>query len=282
MRTNVKTMLKLFLVVLVFGSLMTACKKDEQKDEGKVAVKMTDDPFPFQFVTEANVKITKIELKNEDTDEYVTVFSGNSEVNIANYTNGDTAEITLATLPAGTYKKAKVTIGGVTVTLSNNQTFDYTGNGSFEAETPIFPEIVVHNGDQTNLLFDMDLSDSIEFSGNFMDWITDPLQITGISSFDPDLRAVNLSHTGSIEGQVNDNSGNAVAYAEIKVKYDYDNDGMDDDVTTIADANGHFKIIGLPQGTYKVEVDTDNHGDAEVDNVSVTVQHNTTVNVTLQ
>jgi len=282
MKTNVKTMLKLFLVVLVFGSLVTACKKDKSNDEAQVAVKLTDDPFPFEFVSEANVDITKIELKN-DNGEYVTVYSGSHTVNVANYTNGATAEVTVSSIPEGTYNEARVTVGGVTIKLSNNNTFNFNGNGSFETSVAINPEIKVSNGEEVDLLFDMDLSDSVEFSGSFFGgWINNVAQITGISSFNPDLRAVSLDKTGSIEGQVNDNSGNPVAYAEVKVKYDYDNDGTDEDVSTIADANGHYKIIGLPAGIYKIEVDTENSGDADVDNVSVSVQHNTTVDLTVQ
>jgi len=281
MKTNLKMMTKLLLLILVTGSLFTACKKDAEDNDAKVAVKLTDDPFPYNFVAEANVDFTKIELKNENGD-YVTVYSGNHTENVAAYTNGATANVTVAAVPPGTYTDVRVTIGDVSVKLTNNETYSVNAATEFETEVPVYPEITVSEGDEVDLLFDMDLSDSIEFSGSFFGgWISDITQIMGIQSFDPDIRAVVLEQTGSISGQVTDANGNAVAYAEVKVKYDYDDDGMDEDVTTIADANGHYKIIGLPAGTYKVEVDTENNGDANVDNVSVSVKQETTVNVTV-
>ena len=281
MKTNVKMMTKLLLLILVTGSLFTACKKDAEDNDAKVAVKLTDDPFPYNFVAEANVDFTKIELKNENGD-YVTVYSGSHTENVAAYTNGATANVTVAAVSPGTYTDVRVTIGGVTVKLTNNETYSVDAATSFETEVPIYPEITVSEGDEANLLFDMDLSDSIQFSGGFFgDWISDIMQISGIQSFDPDIRAVVVEHTGSISGQVIDDNGDAVAYAEVKVKYDYDADGNDEDVTTIADANGQYKIIGLPAGTYKVEVDTENNGDVDVDNVSVSVKQETTVNVTV-
>ncbi len=280
MKTNVKRLLKLFLFLLLLGSLTTAC--DKKKDEGTVAVKLTDDPFPVQFIGAVNVEITKIELKDTN-DNYVTVFEGHKTINVADYTNGTTANVTLSNVPDGTYNKARVTIGDVSVTLTNNTTFTFNANGSMQAEVKIGPALEVQNGQFGNLLFDIDLADSLEFSGNFLgDWITDITQITGIADFEPDFRAVDLDKTGSVSGTVVDVNGNPAAYARVEVEYDYDDDGMPDSVSTHAKADGSFKIIGLPQGTYKLKVDTEDNGEAEIDNVNVAVKQTTTVNVSLQ
>ena len=91
-----------------------------------------------------------------------------------------------------------------------------------------------------------------------------------------------MEKTGTVSGTVKDANGDPIAYADVKIEYDYNGDGLDDDVTTHADAHGNFKIIGLPQGVYKLKVETENNGDVEIDNINVSVQHNTEVNVVVQ
>ena len=259
---------------------MTACKKDD--DKAKVSIQLTDDPFPVQFLKEANVEITKIELKNDQGD-YVTVFEGSNTINVADYTNGSTAEVSINTVPNGTYDEVRVTIGDVSVKMTDNTVFEFNGAAGNQNEVDVEPALKVTDGQVGDLLLDLDLADSFEFSGSFMGgWITSIAQITGIADFDADFRAVALNKTGTVSGTVKDANGDTVAYADVKIKYDYNGDGLDDDVTTHTDAHGNYKIIGLPQGVYKLEVETENDGDVEIDNINVSVQHNTEVNAVVQ
>jgi uncharacterized protein (DUF2141 family) len=278
MRKNVKLTLKVLALLILFGGLMTGCKKDQ--DESQVAVKVTDAPFPMPFVSEANIGITKIELRNTNGD-YVTVFNGNTSVNLVNYTNGATAEVAVQTVPAGTYNQVKITMGDVSVKLTDNRTFDITATANHSFTQNINPELEVANDTKSDLLIDIDLSESFEFTG-ITGWVRNVLDITGIDHFEPDFRAVNLSQTGNISGQVVDANGNPVANAMVYVSYNYNNDGQDEDVSTIAKADGTFKIIGLPQGNYNVEASADNNLDGDISNVSVSIQHETSVNIVVQ
>ncbi len=278
MKKNVKLIFKTLLVVLIFASVVTSCKKDDEPAT-QVAVKMTDDPFPMPFVVEANIGILKVDLKNENGD-YVTVFDGNTSVNLVNYTNGETAEVAVNDVPAGRYTEVRITMGDVSVKLTNDSIYNYSAVAHHSYTQAIHPAVVVNDGQTVDLLIDMDLSGSFRFGGAF-GWISDVMDITGINQFSPKFRAVNLFETGSIRGRVLDANGNGVAYAEVKVRYDYDNDGQPEEVTTIAKADGSYKIIGLPQGSYAVEVEAENNLDGEVANVQVTVAAETDVNVTV-
>jgi hypothetical protein len=278
MRKNIKLTLKVLALLMLFGGLMTACKKNQ--DESQVAVKVTDAPFPMPFVSEANIGMTKIELRNTNGD-YVTVFNGNTSVNLVNYTNGATAEVAIQTIPAGTYTQVKITMGDVSVKLTDNRTFDFTATANHSFSQNINPELEIANNTPSELLIDIDLSESFEFTG-ITSWINNVLDITGINNFVPKFRAVNLSQTGSISGQVVDANGNPVANAMVHVSYDYNNDGQDEQVSTIAKADGTFKIIGLPQGNYTVEASADNNLVGNVSNVSVSIQNETSVNIVAQ
>ncbi len=280
MKTIKKWNVKLFILLLATAGLFTACKKNNE--ETKVSVQLTDDPFPAQFITEANVEITKVEIKN-DQSEYVTVFQGHNTINIAQYTNGSTTEVTIANVPVGTYTGVRITVGDVSVKMTDNTIFEYSGSAGAQYEVNVEPALEVSDGDVGDLLVDLDLSESFNFSGSFMgNWISNIAQITGINSFNADIRAVALNKTGSISGTVKDANDNTIAYADVKVQYDYDGDGIDENVTTRTETNGSFKIIGLPQGTYNIKVTTENNGSAQINNIDVTVRHNAEVNLVVQ
>ena len=279
MKYRMKSITKMMLMFILTATVFTACKKDN--DDAKVAVKLTDDPFPMGMVAKAEIGVAKIELKDANGN-YVTVFEGDSQVNMVDYTNGATAEVNVESLPEGTYNEAKITLNAASVTLTNNEHFDASASVNHSYTVRVNPAIEVTQGNTEDLLLDLDLSDTFRFSGSFMGgWFNSVADITGIGSCHPDFRAVSLSHTGSVEGQVVDANGNGVAYAYVSVSYDYDGDGHADSVSTICDANGHYAIIGLPEGTYTVEVEADHHANVDVSNVSVNVQHETTVNVTV-
>ncbi len=279
MKASIQKLMKLFLLLLLIGGLTTSCDSDD--DQASVAVKITDDPFPVQFINSVDMAITKIELKDTNGN-YVTVFEGSKVINVADYTNGSTADITISTIPDGTYNAARITVGTVSITLTDNNVFDFNASGSIQTEVQIGPALEVQNGEYGNLLFDIDLADSIDFSGTFMgDWISNVSEITGLNDFKPDFRAVDLDKTGSISGTVTDINGNAVAYARVEVAYDYNGDGLPESVSTHTEADGSFQIIGLPEGSYTLEIDSENDGSKQVDNVGVSIKQNTTVNVTM-
>ncbi len=272
-----KTTTKIMMLFLAMTLTLAACSKDD--DTGTVQVKVTDAPFPFKFVSEANVNITKVELKNEDK-EYVTVFEGNAAMNMVQYRNGVTANLAVKSIPPGKYSGIRVTIEGAEVKLTNGETFTVQAGLNGTVNTIITPELVVKEGESQEILMDIDMSDSFSFSGNFFGgWITAVTQITGISSFNPDVRVANLEMTGSVSGTVKDTDGTVIEGAEVYVKYDYDGDGTLEEISTVTEADGSFKIIGLPAGQYTLYVDAK---DANEVTTTVTVNVDAEVTVTVE
>ncbi len=273
MKTTAKTMMLLMAMILT----LNACTKKE--NEGSVELKVTDAPFPYKFVSEAKVKITKVELKNTD-NEYVTVFEGNSDINLVNFRNGVTANLSVQSIPTGTYNGIKITIDGAEIVLSNGADFTVDPTANMNIETSLNPELVINEKETQEVLLDIDLSDSFSFRGVIGGWITAVSQITGISSFEPDIRVANLEATGSISGIVKDANGEAMENIEVYVKYDYNGDGVPDKVSTVTESDGSFKIIGLPAGDFTVYAESNNSGQAQVV-VDVEVNHNASVNLTV-
>jgi len=273
-----RKILKGFALLLFSMFFLHACKKED--DNTKISVKMTDDPFPVNMINAANIGLAKIELK-DSSGNYVTVFNGNTEINMINYTNGVTTEVSVNSVPEGNYTEARISLNGASVELSDGRIFQAPGSASNTYQVKIYPPVVVPEGETAELLIDMDLSDSFGFQASgWSGWIDDITDITGLSFFSADFRAVNLAQTGSIEGSVTDSNGNNVAYAYVQVQYDYDGDGQAESVSTIADANGYYAIIGLPQGTYTVSAESGN-ANGSISNVEVNAQHNIAANLTI-
>jgi hypothetical protein len=270
-----KTIVKSFLLILGFSLILSSCKKDDTEQTG-VNVKLTDGPFPFEFVTHANVGVTKVEVKTAD-GEYITVYQGAENYNMVQLTNGETADVTTGSeVPEGTYVMARVSLSGATVSLNNGSTFDMS-NQPHTIEVNIQPALVVTDDTDTDLLFDLDLGNSFAFFGQsmpFEGWIPN-VNLISSCTFNPSLRACNLDLTGSINGQLVDEEGNPVGNAQINIIVN------NHSIHTHTDAEGHFTFIGIAPGTYTVAANTPSSQYAQVSNITVTAGNESSCQIQL-
>lgn len=274
-----KKTIKLFVLTLLFGSIFVSCNSNDDNpnsndNKGAVKVKITDSVFPFNFVTQANVGVAKVELKNQNGD-YVTVFEGSSEYNMVNLTNGTTETVTTDEIGTGTYTEAKVTLSDASAHLSNGTTFDLTSDAQGSYNVTIDPPLVVEDTGDSDVLLDLDLNHSFQFSTNiFMDWINDVTNIDGCN-FNAHFRACDLDQTGKIEGSVKTSNGDSVANALVSINVN------GDAISTLSDGDGAFTFIGVKEGDYTVHVETQNNGEADVQNVHVSIDNTATATVTV-
>ncbi len=258
-----KTVKKSFVLALMaLLTMTTSCKK--KSENGNVEVKLTDDPFPMSFVASANLNITKIEIQNAESGDYVMVFEGSAEYNIAGLNNGQTASVSLQSVPAGTYDKVRITIDGASISLTDGRQFNANISGSLQEESDIIPALRVEGDGNASLLIDVDLAETFEFDTNSMNGIiTNISQILGLNDFDLDFRAADLSQTGTVSGTVIDDNGTVYANATVKLESnsDLDGDGDIDDIVTISNGQGEFEFIGVPAGSYILTVETEDDVD---------------------
>jgi hypothetical protein len=252
---------KLVLLTLLVSVVVSCTKKEDHDNKGEVNVKLTDAPFPFGFVSEANVGIAKIELKNSE-GTYVTVFdasvSGTATYNLIDYSNGATADVATNDIEAGTYTHAKVTLGEASVKMNGNINDGETGNTIFNNfgasatssyEFPINPQLEVEDDVDSNLLIDVDVNQTFQFTTAgipFGDWINFITQIAGCS-FNPSIRVCDLDKTGAITGKVTV-EGNAAENAYVYVTVD------GKEITTHTKEDGTYTFIGIHDGDYQLKV----------------------------
>ncbi|MEX0315919.1 MAG: DUF4382 domain-containing protein [Allomuricauda sp.] len=264
--------LKLFLGLFLALSLtFTNCTNDGSDNDtstGKLTVQLTDAPFPFDLVAEANVTVFKLEARkmddendgdmsddsSEDMDSddengspFVILMEEEIEVNLLDLTNGVTEQLANLEVPVGTYDLLRIYVRGVNVVLTDGRAFDLKVPSGEQTGIKVFvkPGITVAGGLSADLLLDFDVSRSFVAKGN----INSPNGIQGFN-FKPVIKASNLSTAGTLTGIVTtleEEMQVALEGSQISVL-------AADTLNTsgFSNADGNYTIMGLEAGVYKV------------------------------
>ncbi len=274
-----KEMFKKFMMLFLVMAIFISCSDDNDINtdgQGQVKVQLTDGPFPFNFVTQANVEIAKIQLQDSN-GALVTVFEGSAAYNMIGLANGVSTDIATANIPVGTYVEARVTLSDASIKLSNNTVFDLNVSTSIQYVFDINPGLVVEDAISSDLLFDLDINDSFQFFGmggvQFPSWINSMDLIQGCN-FNPDFRVCDRDLTGEISGTVTVN-GNTEANVQVYIYVDGHR------ISTHTEADGSFTFVGIPNGTYTVHANTSTNANVSVANVSVANFGTATCTVTI-
>jgi hypothetical protein len=232
------------VLALVTSLFLTGCQDFENGQPGRLVVKITDAPFPIDLVEEANVTITKLELRTEvDTAGYpfLTIFEGSREFNLLELRNGVTEELVNLEVPAGEYNLMRLYVDNASIKVKDQE-------GSFDVKVPsggetgiklfIEPSLRVAGG-LTEVLLDFNVDESFVLQGN----INTPAGIQGFI-FKPVIRAVNNASAGVVEGVVMDTDSVLLENAAVWIETDQDT------ITSYTDAQGYYAIAGILSGEY--------------------------------
>ena len=128
-------------------------------------------------------------------------------------------------------------------------------------------------------------------------------------NFKPVVRGVYLGAAGSVDGTVTDTTGMPLEHAMVKVVSDKSSDYYDDEdqygdddengedeadeksafcndknnhmVATFTDADGNYKLIGLPEGTYTLACSLEGYENDTITDVTVAAGEATTIDFSL-
>lgn len=286
----------LFLATIIFAFASCSDDGSSSLERGTLAVSMTDAPFPTDLVVEANVVITKIEVRkkgdddddddsvdvrsstNEDDDDasFVTIMEGSVELNLLDLRNGITENLVNAEVEAGTYDLVRLHVSQAEVVLSDGSTFNLQTPSAGQSGIKVFvkPSIVVSGGLTSDLLLDFDVSKSFVLTGN----LDTPAGITGFI-FKPVIKAANVSTTGSLSGTVSGNNNTEVKPLEGVEISVLAADTLN--TSTFTDVNGQYTVLGLSAGSYKVIAEAEGYMKSEQDGVIINVANQTNVDFAL-
>lgn len=280
----------------IFGTLLTAlalfitgCSDDKgtgaPQGTGTLSVQLTDAPFPYDLIAEANVTIYRVEARmvmddDDDSDDsdaltispYVPLMEEEIELNLLELTNGVTQQLANIEVPAGTYDLVRVYVKGVNVVLTDGTVYDLQVPSGDSSGIKVFvePGITVSGGLSSDLLLDFDVSRSFVAKGN----INTPAGINGFN-FKPVIKASNLSTAGTLAGNastVEEEMSVALEGVQISV---FAADTLN--TTSFTDVDGNYAILGLDAGFYEVVAELDGYLasdtlDVQIDAANITTQ----------
>ena len=256
-----------FLAILMFTFLMVSCESETNPyadGTGRITLQLTDAPFPFEMVAEANVTVFKVEVRKVDDDEetddnddsaeentdgspFITLMEEEIEINLLELTNGTTEMLANVEVPVGTYDLVRVYVKGVNVVLTDGRTFDLKVPSGEQTGLKVFvkPGITVVGGLSADLLLDFDVSRSFVAKGNTK-------SVDGIRGFNfkPVIKACNLSTAGTLTGLVSSIENDVDVFLEGAQVSVMAADTLN--TSGFTDSEGKYTIMGLEAGTYQV------------------------------
>lgn len=279
---------------MAFALTFINCSDDADSnvnETGKLSIQLTDAPFPFDMVAEANVTVFKLEARNKDSEDgdmgentdsdsdmdddgegspFITLMEEEMNVNLLELTNGVTEQLASIDVPVGTYDLLRIYVKGVNVVLTDGRTFDLKVPSGEQTGIKVFikPGITVAGGLSADLLLDFDVSRSFVAKGNTK-------TVDGINGFNfkPVIKVSNLSTAGSLAGNVSsleDEVQVALEGAQISVL-------AADTLNTsgFSDADGNYTIMGLEAGSYKIFAELEGYTKSDTVDVEIAVANKT-------
>jgi len=272
--------LKFFGIILALALLgIYSCEKvvtdlpNENSKSGTVIVSITDAPFPYDMVEEANITIDWIKLHKIDSvlvdgeidsDSDFVMLEKDTTLNLIELSNGITAVMSELEVPAGTYNEIRFHITEASVKILDDTTtyrLKIPGGGASGLKVKIKPWLEVEEGVISEVLLDIDVNRSYKIIGN----AKGKKGIKGFM-FKPVVRAVNLSSAGKVEGMVTNEDGDNIKHAMITLL-----SGTDTISSTKSTVGGYYAIIGVPDGTYTMECEREGYNTEIAENVVVEI-----------
>lgn len=271
-------MKKLGFILLAASLLLFigACDKIHPGDgQGRLVIKITDDPFDINLIESATVTITKVEVKKvgdgiSDGNSFVMLSDDTVTVDLIDLRNGITETLLDLEIPEGEYDQIRLCVDEAGLKLKESAdpyNIKVPSGRQTGVKVHINPSVIISGGLTSELLIDFDLSRSFVLRGNM-------LNNNGFI-FKPCIRASNLTTAGRIEGMVTDTSKVKVKEAKVWIAQDTVL------ATTFADTLGYYAIIGVPAGTYSVFANKEGYDTVKFDGIEVIAGNRTIQNFTL-
>lgn len=268
----IKTTYFFGLTILLLAVLM-ACNTDKDTvtepngRKGTLIIRLTDAPFPIDLVEEANVTISKIEIRHDTVDTgtpFLTLSEETMTFDLLDLQNEVTAVLVNASIPVGGYNLVRLFVSEASILLKDGVAFDMKVPSGAETGIKLFvkPAIEIVDGSTAELLLDFDVSKSFIVKGN----PNTPAGIQGFN-FKPVIRAVNLSSAGKITGVVTDTSSQAMMGAAIWIEQDSVIS------TSFTREDGKYALLGIPSGSYTIKATSVGHDTVSVEmDIAASVQ----------
>jgi len=264
------------LLIIIVG--VTQCGDPVSSGSGTLRVRITDAPFPYNFVRAVNVTISKIEIRPVGSSGFQTVERVEQTFNLIDLQDGRTDTLGTRQLAVGEYDATRLIVTDVSIELRDGRVLAPAISDSIQANglvsLMVSPAQILDN-QLTELVIDFDLPRSLIAEGD----ISASAGITDFI-FTPTVRSVNLVTAGQITGLIkHDNRTPAEPIDDIPMRglqLSLVQVGTSDTVSVVTDDMGEYNAFFLPAGAYSITtVPTDSTSALSIPDVIVTTANPT-------
>ncbi|MDG5490891.1 DUF4382 domain-containing protein [Psychroserpens sp. SPM9] len=257
--------IKSLFLLLLFSISLISCNNDDtpQTVEGtsKLSIKLVDEPGDFEHVYVEVIDVMVKVNNDSDDDNWQSIEAINTGVyDLLDLTGG--VNVLLADayeIPSGTLNQIRLVLGDDNTIVIDGVTNELTTPSAQQSGLKIQVNQTLEPNFEYIFWLDFNVDESIVTAGNSGNIILKPV-----------IRATTEVSTGTISGSI----------SPIDVQTQISVTVGDEIVSTYADENGDFLLVGLPQGIYDVFVAPNpdsNFSETNIENVEVIVGQNTII-----
>lgn len=155
----------MFLVIV--GGCSDSVTDENREQVAHMQVLLTDSPFPFELVDEANVTIEQIVLRGSTADSLILSDTPQPQ-NLLLLQNGLTAPLVDMDVPAGTYHQLRVVVSdSASVVLKSGEVYDLKiPSGSQSGIKIKLDSLEIGEGELAEITVDFSVEESFKVQGN--------------------------------------------------------------------------------------------------------------------
>lgn len=245
----------LAIVILCVCVAFGGCSKSTKTaSEGALRVYLADSPAGFDAV---NVVVSQVSVHVADEDTasgWAVICDSTQTFDLLQLRNGAMVLFADHPLDPGHYTQIRLKITDGSNVVVEGEPHDLDIPSGFQSGVKINHQFQIQEDVTYELLLDFDAEKSIIEKGN------------GQYQMKPVIRAIAMVTSGSISGTVDPKSVEAFALVS-----------PDTVAHTHSDTSGYFKLIGLPEGSYSVQIVADDvtYADTTFSDVAVTAGQTT-------
>ena len=257
-----------FLSMLSFFVLIGCSDQTTNVDpvdpNGRLKMYLIDSPAALDSVI---ICVTRVEVHragNDSTSGWFVINDLTRYFDLLQLTNGASAILGDTSLPAGQYTQIRLFIGDGSYVVDQGIKHDLEVPSGSQSGLKLIHQFTIESNKLYELLLDFNVEKSIIITGN------------GQYKLKPTIKVTPVVISGSISGQVLPLDAQPTIWTVYGI----------DTITTYTDLQGHFKLMGLLQGLYDVNIiplDTMVYRDTVITGVQVIANQETDIGtVTLQ
>ncbi len=263
--------MKTLAIFAILSSIMiwTGCSDDSTSvdpvtQNGRLKMYLIDSPTALDSVI---ICVTRVEVHkagSDSTSGWLVINDSTRYFDLLQLTNGASVVLGDSSLPAGQYTQIRLFIGDGSYVIDQGIKQDLEVPSGSQSGLKLIHQFTIEAGKLYELLLDFNVEKSIVITGN------------GQYKLKPTIRIIPIVISGSISGMVLPLDAQPTIWTVYGT----------DTITTYTDLQGNFKLMGLLQGLYDVNIiplDTMVYRDTVITGVQVIANQETDIDtVTLQ